>query len=181
MFALSGAALLAGCGFRPLYRKADPEAGRDSSLADIRILNVKTNRRQDDRLGQKMHNLLLDRLNPSGRPTRPLYSLETTLTVSRERTGIEITEEATRARLTVSTSFVLRNTRGGKPLLTGTERSVNSYNIVDSEFASLSAENDAAERAVREISDSIRLRLTVFFQRPRNGADFDDRRTGPRQ
>lgn len=179
MFALSGAALLAGCGFRPLYRKMGPDADGDRNLAEVRILNVKTNRRRDDRLGQKMHNLLLDRLNPSGRPARPLYTLETTLSVSRERTGIKITEEATRARLTVSSGFVLRAVRGGKPLLTGAERSVNSYNIVDSEFASLKAENDAAERAVREISDSIRLRLSIFFQHPRDGTDFDDRRPGP--
>jgi hypothetical protein len=47
----------------------------------------------------------------------------------------------------------------------GSEQSTNSYNVADSQFATLNAENDAARRAVREVSDSIRLRLGIYFQR----------------
>ncbi|MGH6620581.1 MAG: LPS assembly lipoprotein LptE, partial [Alphaproteobacteria bacterium] len=83
--------------------------------------------------------------------------------------GIQITEEATRARLTVSVSFRLLDAANGRSLYAGSEQSTNSYNVADSQFATLSAENDAARRAVREVSDSIRLRLGLFFQRERSG------------
>jgi LPS-assembly lipoprotein len=113
-----------------------------------------------------MRNLLLQRLNPDGTPAQPAYRLETNLSVTKERTGIQITEEATRARLTVSVSFRLYEGGGnGKMLYGGSEQSTNSYNVADSQFATLNAENDAARRAVREVSDSIRLRLGLYFQR----------------
>ena len=45
-----------------------------------------------------------------------------------------------------------------------------SYNILDSEFATLMAEKDARARAIREISEDIRIRLSVFLA-SRQGQD----------
>lgn len=172
-------AALAACGFQPLYKKNALDPGVTGDLARIRVLNVDavpqvngvdTELQKNDRLGQQMHNMLLQRLNPDGSPAEPFYRLETQLEVTKERTGIRITEEATRARLTVSVRFRLLDAANNRSLYTGTEHSTNSYNIADSQFAALSAENDAARRAVREISESIRLRLGLFFQRARSGS-----------
>ena len=44
-------------------------------------------------------------------------------------------------------------------------KSTNSFNIVASDFATLSGETDAIERAAREVSDDIRTRLALFFTR----------------
>jgi LPS-assembly lipoprotein len=159
------AATLAGCGFQPLYKKDAQDPGVTADLARIRVLNVRADLAENDRLGQQMRNLLLQRLNPDGAPAQPAYRLETSLSVTKERTGIQITEEATRARLTVSVSFRLYESSGDKMLYGGSEQSTNSYNVADSQFATLNAENDAARRAVREVSDSIRLRLGIYFQR----------------
>ncbi|MDH3703051.1 MAG: LPS assembly lipoprotein LptE [Alphaproteobacteria bacterium] len=161
---LTGLSLVTACGFRPLYKSAPDTPGATQAMAQIKIYNVIARKRRYDRLGQQMHNLLLDRLNPGGRPSTPAYALRTNLAVSKTETGLRITEEATRARLTVVATFKLTATPGGKLLMQGRERSVNSYNIADSEFATLSAEADAAERAVREISDSIKLRLGIYFK-----------------
>lgn len=163
------AAALAACGFQPLYKKDTSEPGVTGDLARIRVLNVNADLPEYDRLGQQMHNMLMQRLNPDGSPAEPFYRLDTQLSVMKERTGIQITEEATRARLTVSVSFRLLDAANGRSLYTGSEQSTNSYNVADSQFATLSAENDAARRAVREVSDSIRLRLGLFFQRERSG------------
>jgi len=170
MWARRSAALLlvatvAACGFRPLYRKSEADPGVTAELAQIRILNVHAALPKYDRAGQEMHNLLRERLNPDGAPTRPLYLLESQLTVTVARTGIQITEEATRARMTARSAFTLRDAATKKVLYRGSEQSVNSYNVADSQFATLSAENDAVRRAVREISDAIRLRLAVYFER----------------
>ena len=163
------AAALAACGFQPLYKKDAQDPGVTADLAHVRVLNVHADRPEYDRLGQQMHNLLVQRLNPEGAPAKPLYRLETTLGVLKERTGIQITEEATRARLTVSANFRLVDAGNNKALYSGSEQSVNSYNVADSQFATMSAENDAARRAVREISEAIRLRLGLFFQRAESG------------
>ena len=160
----AGLSLLASCGFRPLYKSEPDTPGATQAMAQIKIYNVISRKRQFDRLGQQMHNLLLDRLNPDGRPAAPAYALRTNLSVSKTETGLRITEEATRARLTVVANFRLFDTATRTLLLQGRERSVNSYNIADSEFATLSAEAGAAERAVRDISDSIKLRLGIYFK-----------------
>lgn len=159
---------LGACGFQPLYKKdlADPGVTRD--LAEIKVLTVNAKEREYDRLGQQLNSLLRERLNPDGDRRQVRYTLENDLSVSLARTGIQITEEATRARLTVWVSFRLLEAGTDRVLYWGTEQSINSYNVVDSQYATLSAENDAARRAVREISDSLRLRLALYFQRQRN-------------
>jgi LPS-assembly lipoprotein len=157
------------CGFRPLYRKDAGDPGVMHALAQIKIMNVRAFKPENDRLGQQMQNLLRERLTPNGAPQRPLYILESDLRVTVARTGIQITEEATRARLTVNSKFALKDAATQATLYQGTEQSVNSYNVADSQFATMSAENDAAFRAVREVSDSIRIRLAIYFERQKQG------------
>ena len=160
---------VAGCGFQPLYKKNASDPGVSVELEQIKILTVKTKETEYARLGQEMRNLLLQRLNPDGAPAAPRYLLENDISVSLARTGIQITDEATRARLTVRVRFVLMDAKSKRVLYRGDERSVNSYNVADSQYATLSAEQDAARRAVREISDSIRIRLAIYFERLRAG------------
>jgi len=156
-------AALNGCGIRPLYGKRSERPTATEAMAQTKLLLVRATRPKYDHLGQVLHNNLLDRINPSGRPSAPRYALAVNISVSREETGLQITEQATRARLTVNATFTLSEISGGKPLLAGTERSINSYNIVDSQFATQSAEHNAEERAVREIADAIKIRLAVYF------------------
>ena len=83
--------------------------------------------------------------------------------------GVKLTDEATRAKLSMSASYLLSEKKTKVVLLRGRTRSVNSYNVVTSNFATLSAENNAKDRAAREIADDIKLRLGVFFIELRNG------------
>ena len=85
--------------------------------------------------------------------------------VSKAEIGLKFTEVATRARLTLSASFQLIEDESGDVVASGQVRSVNSYNISDSEFARVASENDATERAAREVSEEIRTRLSLFFNR----------------
>lgn len=159
---------LSACGFQPLYKQNSAGGTISGDLGRIKIANIRTEKRENGRLAQKFHDLLLDRFNPNGRPRQPAYTLSITMGVSKEETGIQITDDATRARLTVSASFSLRDlAQNNKEVLIGSERSVNSYNIVDSEFATLSAEADASDRAIRELSDAIKLRVGVYLSRLR--------------
>ena len=162
-------AAVSGCGFRPLYGKNSVDPGVAADLSEIKILNVRAKLPKYDRAAQEMHNLLRERINPDGAPERPRYMLESRLDVTVARTGLKITEEATRARMTARSTFFLREAATKKILYQGTEQSVNSYNVADSQYATLAAENDAVRRAVREISDAIRLRLAIYFERQDQG------------
>lgn len=157
--ALLAAALLHGCGFRPLYGKDSADVTR--SLAQVRVELI------PDRNGQRLRNLLLDRINPAGEPARPAYALSVRISLSRTDLGIERDETATRAVMVLNAEYSLRDTANGKTLIEGTAQSTNSFNIVASDFATLSGETDAVERASREISDDIKTRLALYFRRTR--------------
>jgi LPS-assembly lipoprotein len=156
--ALAAAALLAACGFRPLHGGASPTSS--PALADIAISTI------PDRSGQMLHNLLLDRISPTGAPASPRYLLDVQLTETVERLAIRRDETATRANLSVVAGFSLRRVADNAPVLAGAASSTGSFNILRNEFATLSAENDVRRRVLREISDDIRTRVAIFLDRP---------------
>ena len=166
---LAAAAILllssAACGFTPLYGRGGPRnIGTADYLATVRIAPM------PDRVGQELHNLLRDRINPNGQPRQPNYNLQVRISTVTEELGIRKDKTATRANLTVYADFTLTEAASNKELFTGRSRAFSSYNILESQFATLFSENDAGGRALREISDDIRNRLAVFFARIGQGA-----------
>jgi LPS-assembly lipoprotein len=131
----------------------------DGELARVKVQVI------SDRVGQQAHNFLLDRLNRSGRPVDPRYLLEVRIQVAKTELGIERDETATRAKLVLTARFSLTDIKTRETLLRRTARSTNSYNIVDSAVSTRSAELDAVERAAREISEDIRVLLSLYFRR----------------
>ena len=152
--------LLAGCGFEPLHKPADNgEVTPGQSLAQIQVRPI------EGRVGQQLHNLLLDRLNPAGQPVRPAYYLQIGLRRTTTDLGIREDETATRANLTLTATYNLVSVESNQVVLQGSSFSVNSYNILDLEvyYATTVAEEDALRRGLREISDDIRLKLSTYF------------------
>ncbi|MDA0654905.1 MAG: hypothetical protein O2912_00650, partial [Proteobacteria bacterium] len=121
-----------GCGFQPLYQKHTGSDAVVDDLAQIEVLNPIDKIDRDDRLGQKVKNLLLDRLNPLGRPRAAFYTLAVTVRASKTELGIKFNDEATRAKLSLSASYTLLEKKTQAVLFQGRSRSVNSYNIVNS-------------------------------------------------
>ena len=162
---VAGMALgLSACGFTPLYGGVDSQAKSPvDHMAAIRISPL------PDRIGQQMHNLLRDRLNPIGQPREPVYSLSLRLSESRRELGIREDETATRANLSVSVQFTLSSTESGGVLYRGNINSVSSYNILTSPVATGFGETDARKRALRELADGIRTRLGIYFSRTQVG------------
>lgn len=153
---LAALVLLGACGFRPLYGSKEKGAAA-AELAAVEIKPIA------DRAGQQLHNLLLDRINPRGRPAKPRYILKIRLTQGIERLAVRKTAFSTRANLRLTAAFVLAPAGGGKVLVSGTSLAISSYNILDSEFATLTSEKDARFRATGQLAEDIRTRLAVFF------------------
>ena len=149
-------AVLQGCGFRPLY--GDPSTGGSSAeFALIKVEPIK------DRIGQLLRNHLRTAFNPKPRTQKPRYLLKTRVSQSTASLAVRKSAFATRANLTVAANFHLLNAATAKPLFSATRSITVSYNILDSEYATLAAEKDARNRTVRELSEDIRIQLGVYF------------------
>ncbi len=147
---------LAGCGYQPLYgERAATGKAVTADLASIRIAAM------PDRIGQQVYNMLRERLNPQGKPGDPRYVLSITLSETRENVFYEQDETASRANLTLRASYELRSTDKGDVVARGAARSVSSYDILASQFATIASEEDARTRSARAISDEIRTRLAL--------------------
>lgn len=155
-------ATLGACGFQPLYGERTGAA----PAQDLALVTIDT---IADRDGQKLHNFLLDRFNPLGSPPEPFYRLQVKLTKSTRGLAIRKDETATRANLILSANFILRDIRTGKVLFKGRSRSANSYNILESQFATIASLNDATTRATRQLSEEISARVAIFFSRRHRG------------
>lgn len=154
---------LAGCGFQPLYGPRSVSTTADQ-LAAVKVELI------EDRLGQQVRNNLLDRMSPRGEPEAPRYTLAVALSENLQELGFRKDETATRANLVVTASYALTKVGEEQPLLKGKSQSANSFNIVDSDYATLIAENDARTRAARRLSDEISTRLAIFFNGRGNGS-----------
>lgn len=157
---------LTACGFTPLYGVQEGTSSRtEQELAQIEIMQI-----SDDRLGYDVYNALVDRLSPTGLPANPDYQLRVRLREDREGVAIERDASITRYNYRLNATYALIDVRSGNVIHEGTSRSIAAYNVVDNQFATLSAQRDAQERAAVELSEDIRLRLGIFFGRQINTA-----------
>ena len=112
-----------------------------------------------------MRNDLLDRLTPGGTRAKPSYTLEVTLREVRDGLAIQKDETVTRFNLTLRARFRLIDRRTRQPIFKGATQSIAAYNVVESTFATLIAEQDAEARTARAVSEEIRDQLSIFFRR----------------
>ena len=155
-------AALGACGFHPLYRdSSDREASAE--LAAVHISTI------PDRNGQMLHNFLLDRVNPQGRPAEPRYVLDVKITETKANLGIIKDSSSTLAQIAQVAYYSVRDIKAGTVLQSGRSRSVSSYNVVQSNFATLAAEKDARERTLRELAEDISTKVAVFLSTRKDG------------
>lgn len=159
---LAAAALagLAACGFQPLYSNKTTQ--NSSVAAELSLVRVDPLR---DRVGQQLHNFLRDRLNPQGQPVSPSYRLTVALVETTTELGVQRDETASRANLRLDADFALLDAAGEQQLFQGRSSSTTSYDILRNPFATTVSEEDARERALREVADDIQTRLALYFNR----------------
>lgn len=149
--------LLGACSVEPLYGARASKA-RGGGVAAIEIAPVK------DRVGHIVRNHLIDSLTPRGQPAYPDYRL--TLAVEQEKTPllIQLDDHATRFNLTLRARFALAD-RGGAVVYRDSARATGSYNVVESGFATVTAERDAAKEAARVLSEEILTLILLHLRR----------------
>ena len=148
----------AGCEFQPLY------GDRQSTPVEARLASVSVGVIAD-RTGQLLRNELLTRFDPNNKSLPTQYKLSVTLTDSTERLAVRRDASATRASLTIKAQFELVSIVNGEQVTSGLVRSVNSYDILDTqnEFGTRTAEEQARKRAASDLAEQISLRVGLML------------------
>ena len=156
----SGAGLaLAACGFRPLYGRSGVAASPDvlNALAQTRIRTIA------DRSGQRLRQILNDKLYSNGPAESSRYDLDIALSKQIVEVGVRPDSTTSRANLNLTATFALYE--AGAQAYRDVAQSVVSYNILDDQFATVASQTDAEDRALRQLGDEIKTRLAVYFDR----------------
>ena len=148
---------LAGCGLRPLYSGG----GAGSVAATLRAVEVAP---IEGRSGWLVRNNLVERLggNATGAES---YRLEVELDDNITGFGIRGDRAVTRERRTLRARYRLVDLADGSVVLDATSGSDAGIDVVRSEYATVAAEETAAERLSEVLADQIVARLALFASR----------------
>ncbi|MDD5586828.1 MAG: LPS assembly lipoprotein LptE [Alphaproteobacteria bacterium] len=147
---------LLGCGFSPIYGSHEGGAPVAKELGNVEIANI------PDRQGQQLRNRLIDRMYFSGRPEHPEATLAVRLRSTEIELGIRKDATATRRELNMWADYVLRG-KDGEQLLKGTAHSVVSYSKLRAQYGTVAAEQNAIDRALKEVGEQIVNRLSLHY------------------
>jgi LPS-assembly lipoprotein len=159
-FALAVCAVssLSACGFRPLYATGTTPEGMTQYYQQVAVEPIQ------GRQGVHLRNQLTDAFTPGGMPVSAAYRLTIRLEEQKEGLAIQHDTRITRYNYNLTAKYELKDSVSGQVLDKGIARAIAAYNVVDSQFATLSAERDAQERAAREVGEDIRIRLGLYFE-----------------
>ena len=156
LLALGLAAMLSGCGLKPLYSGGGSGAVAQS-LRSIEVTPI------GGRAGWLVRTALEDRLASGEGPRR--YRLEVELDDRIIGFGVRRDDAETRERRTLRARYRLVETGTGTVVLDATAGSDAGIDVVSSEFATVAAEQTALERLSNEVADQIVVRLAQFASR----------------
>lgn len=162
-FLLLPVLLLTACGFQPMYGTHSASTQKNESgqsLADIDIAML------PDREGQILHNELIDIMQPRGPSADTRYKLTfSDLRIAIRELDLTKSSEATRAQVSANVSIYLTDLKTGERVLNRSLKSISSYNILPSEFATNVTEDNARDNALRDLARQIQLQLSLYLNR----------------
>jgi len=150
---LAIALLLPGCGLKPLYAGGGSGAVA-SALADVEVAPIQ------GRSGWLVANALRQRLGapPAGGAR---YRLDVRLDDQITGLGVRRDDAVTRERRTLRARYQLVDAGTGTTLVDATAGSDAGVDVVQSEYATIAAENSALERLAEIVADQVVARLAL--------------------
>ena len=155
-FVLAGAAFaVAGCQLQPLYAGGTTGAVA-STLSGVTVTPI------EGQVGWLVFNKLRDRLPATGEAR---YKLNIELDDDIVGFGIRGDRAVTRERRSLRARYQLVELSTGTVVLDATAGSDAGVDVVSSEYATVAAEQTAAERLSEVVADQIVARLALFASR----------------
>lgn len=164
VFILSWLLFITGCGFTPLYTSGAGSASPQVSAA-LQTISVA---QIPDRSGQRLRWLLLESLSQANDVKNPAYVLAVSLEERRSYLGIRPDATSSYGKVAITARYTLTRAGESKPIFTDKTRSLIGYDVVDSEYASLKAEEDAREKTLRQLAQRITYRLARYLEQAPN-------------
>lgn len=150
---IAAALTLSGCaGFQPLY--AQP--GVVKGLAAVQV------QAPEGRTGYLMRQHLDDAF-AKDHSAAPAYTMELSLGEARFPRGVRIDNTATRYEYVLTAAYVLKTAPAGAVAKNGSVRVELTYDSADQPYASISAQQDAQDRAAEEAARRIEMELAVWL------------------
>ena len=157
LLVLLAALALGGCGLRPLYAGGS-DGPVATTLEAVEVAPI------PGRVGWLVFNNLQERLHPEGE-VAARYRLDVELDDTITQLGIRGDRAATRERRTLRARYRLVDLSTGAVVLDATAGSDAGIDVVSSEYATVAAEQTAAERLAGVVADQIVARLGLFALR----------------
>ena len=159
------ALVLGGCGFHPLYGSSPSSGTLQNTFAQIYVepiydLGVANT-------GYDLRDRMIDTLGATSGAAQ--YHLKLTLNQTTQGIALQNDASITRYNDTLTVTYSLVDTATGEEVTRGTETGLSAYNVVQSPYSSLIAQQDADRRVAQDIAERVRLDLGVFFDRQRAG------------
>jgi len=149
---------LSACGFAPVYGEKSAGVTAQTALDQVQISTI-----NERLLGLEVRNNLIDQMNPNGEPVSPLYRLDVSLKQSRGGVLVQPDASVTRYEYSLTADYRLIDLDKGDILTSGKFTARASYNVVDSEYATLVSRQDAQKRAAGTLSDELSMRIALYF------------------
>jgi LPS-assembly lipoprotein len=150
---IAACVLLAGCGFRPLY-------GHSNLAPEMATIYVEPIAERD---GYELRNTLIDLLHSDGETAGKAYRLKVTLNENSQGIALQNDATITRYNNRLEARYVLSDMQGHE-LTSGTQTELSAYNVVQSPYATLTAQMDSSKRAAQDVAERIHLDLGVWFR-----------------
>jgi LPS-assembly lipoprotein len=152
---------LSGCGFEPLYGSKPTNSEKEEIIDNMSKISISI---IPDRDGQKLRNLLIDRLYQNGYPQSPNFILNVA-PIAESMAELDITKsaDATRGQLRLQTTMQLSD-GSQKILLTRNIQTIATYNILGSEFATRVSADNARNNGIQDLARQIELNLSLYFK-----------------
>lgn len=152
-------ALLNGCGLQPMYAGGG-SGGVAKALADVSVGPIV------GQSGWLVRNALTDRLGAGQATSTSRYRLDIRLDDKVEGLGQLANDTTTRERRTLRARYQLIDLKSGDVLLDATAGSDAGFDVVNSEYAVIAAEQTALENLSQEVADQIVTRISVRLRDP---------------
>lgn len=173
IFSFAVLIMVTACGFQPLHRVETPVAPTDRLANGVSqqrawmLASLEINMVQGDRSSQVLAQLLEDRLAPYRRGWAPMVgqTLPHRLVIRLEEQNRDLdlrkNDTATRAQKMLIAKTSLLRAQQEQPLWRADLRSVNSYNILPSQYTTYVTDQDARQRGLTDIANQIIMRLQM--------------------
>jgi LPS-assembly lipoprotein len=143
---------LSACGFQPLY-------AQQGVVANLRVIDVVA---PQGRTGFLLREHLDDAL-ARNRDETPAYRMTLAIGEARYPRGVTTDAVATRYEYVLTADYALTRIETGKIAKRGRVRVELTYDSADQPYGSITAQQDAADRAAEEVARKIQLELATWL------------------